>query len=73
VSKAFPTSEELALIAPLEKRCAELGAQNAALREALLLGLQLTDSGGHDGKSENCPTCHFANVARKALAEEPKP
>jgi len=48
------------------------GMENARLREALLLGLQLTDSGGHDGKSENCPTCHFANEARKALAE-PKP
>lgn len=39
----------------------------AKMEAALRMGLQLADSGGHDGGGENCPTCHFVNVAREAL------
>lgn len=39
----------------------------ARLENLLRMVLQLTDSGGHDGGSVNCPTCHVANEIRKVL------
>jgi len=46
-----------------------LEAQNKQLRTALLMGVQLCESGGH-GKGDKCPTCHFMREAQKALLSE---
>lgn len=35
------------------------------MHRVLLMALQLAHSGNHDGKSENCPTCHVVKEARR--------
>jgi len=37
------------------------------LLAALEMGMQLAESGGHDGENESCPTCHFYKAAKEAL------
>jgi hypothetical protein len=43
-----------------------LEAENAKLRSALQMGLDLGESDKH-GDGPSCPTCHFVREARKAL------
>lgn len=62
----------------LSYRCSNCGTELATtnadplnntieqLRDALRIGLELGESGGH-GTGANCPTCHFVREARKAL------
>lgn len=44
---------------------AETNEHTGDMRRVLLMALQLAHSGNHDGKSENCPTCHVVKEARK--------
>lgn len=57
-----------AFIAASRTAVPALLAEVDRLRGALAMGLQLTDSGNHDGTNDACPTCHWANVARDALS-----
>lgn len=56
---------------PIETMAAEVINRNvrvAKMDAALRMGIQLAESGGHDGMNRGaCPTCHFVRVAREAL------
>lgn len=47
----------------------QLHAQVSRMRSALLMGVQLAESGGHSAVDPQpaCPTCHFLREAKEAL------